>query len=82
MINNNRVLDLVSPQSGDIFYDLGAGKGRALVAADILYPGTFSKLVGIELVEGYLDDGFDLLKQYSLYLSESKEVRSHGMNSL
>jgi hypothetical protein len=36
---------------GGVFYDLGSGSGRAVFSAAINHP-TFTKLVGVELLEG------------------------------
>jgi len=48
-----KILALVSPKSGEIFYDLGSGAGKAVYAAAILYD--FSKTVGVELLPGLHD---------------------------
>ena len=44
------VLHRFCPQGG-VFYDLGSGSGRAVFSAAINHP-TFTKLVGVELLEG------------------------------
>src|SRR4051794_33417910 len=38
------------PQAGEVFYDLGSGTGRAVIAAAAAFP--FGRAVGIELLEG------------------------------
>ena len=42
------ILAAVSPQPGEVFYDLGSGTGKMLIYAAFLHP--FSKVVGIELL--------------------------------
>jgi hypothetical protein len=44
------VLHRFCPQGG-VFYDLGSGSGRAVFSAAINHPA-FTKLVGVELLEG------------------------------
>ncbi len=37
------------PQDGEVFYDLGSGTGKAVIAAALLFP--FKKVVGVELLD-------------------------------
>lgn len=45
-----RLLELAKPQSGEIFYDLGSGAGKAVFIAGLVF--NFSKACGIEKLEG------------------------------
>lgn len=42
------MLQLVQPKEGDVFYDLGAGVGKAAIIASL--DGRFKKVVGIEIM--------------------------------
>lgn len=42
------LLELAHPKKNDVFYDLGSGTGKAVIAAALTQP--FSKCVGIELL--------------------------------
>jgi SAM-dependent methyltransferase len=42
-------MNMVQPQPGEVFYDLGSGTGKAVIFASLLAP--FAKSVGVELVE-------------------------------
>jgi len=44
------ILDRAQPQSGEIFYDLGSGTGRALLVAAL--SAELSKVIGVELLPG------------------------------
>jgi hypothetical protein len=44
------LLDVVEPQSGEIFYDLGSGAGKPVLWASVLYD--WHKCCGIELIKG------------------------------
>jgi len=44
------LLEKVNPQSGEVFYDLGSGAGKAVFTAALAYD--FAKVYGIELLPG------------------------------
>ena len=44
------MLDMVKPQSDEVFYDLGCGSGQPLMIASMAYP-TLKACRGIELLE-------------------------------
>jgi len=44
----SRVMDPVSPQPGELFYDLGSGTGKLVMMAHLLYP--FARAEGVELL--------------------------------
>jgi len=44
------ILEVVKPQPGEIFYDLGSGAGKPVLWASVLYP--WRKCCGIELLTG------------------------------
>lgn len=43
------LIEIARPQKEDIFYDLGAGSGRAAMTAALCFP--FSKVVGLEFLQ-------------------------------
>ena len=45
------LLEYIKPQPGDIFYDLGCGAGKPLLAASLAYPD-LKVCKGIELLKG------------------------------
>ena len=49
--------------SGGIFYDLGSGTGKALLAAALL--GTFSECIGIELLSSLHKISLSLIEEYN-----------------
>ena len=56
-----RILKDVNPQEGEVFYDLGSGTGKAVIAAALLFP--FSKTVGIELLDDLYDASIHVLER-------------------
>ena len=44
------VLDYIKPQDGEVFWDLGCGTGRPMVAAALAYP-RLAACKGVELLE-------------------------------
>ncbi len=54
------MMDMVQPQHGENFYDLGSGTGKAVIFASLLAP--FARSTGIELVED-LYQAADLARQ-------------------
>lgn len=52
----------VSPQPGQVFYDLGSGTGKAVFLAHLLYD--FSHCKGIELVEPLYEASHQVSKMY------------------
>ena len=42
---------MANPKAGDVFYDLGCGTGKPLIAASLGYPN-LKVCRGIELIEG------------------------------
>jgi hypothetical protein len=52
------VLNLVSPSAGEVFWDLGCGLAKPLVAAALTYP-YLKAIKGVE----YLDGLYDIAKQ-------------------
>ena len=56
------VLHHAHPKPGEVFYDLGSGLGKAVIAAFLLHP--FEKLVGIELLTDLAAAGDSLLTKY------------------
>ena len=43
-----QILSSVSPQAGEVFYDLGSGTGKAVMLAGLSFP--FQKVVGVEIL--------------------------------
>ena len=62
----------VKPQSTDVFYDLGSGSGKAVIAASLIFP--FKKCVGIEFIEDLANASQRVLYRYQ---TEHKAVFSH-----
>jgi precorrin-6B methylase 2 len=52
------VLNLVSPSAGEVFWDLGCGLAKPMVAAALTYP-YLKAIKGVE----YLDGLYDIAKQ-------------------
>ena len=48
------LLEYIKPQPGDVFYDLGCGAGKPLLAASLAYPN-LKVCKGIELLKGLSD---------------------------
>jgi len=53
--------DVNKPLKG-IFYDLGSGTGKAIIAAHLL--NNFQKYVGVELLKGLYDESLEVLNEY------------------
>ena len=47
-------------------YDLGSGKGIAIIYAALLFP-LFKKVIGIEVCQGYYDQSVELVHMYNDY---------------
>lgn len=58
-----KILAQVNPQSGEIFYDLGSGTGKAVFLAHFYYD--FSKSIGIELLEDLYLSANSILNKYN-----------------
>ncbi len=57
-----KILQVVKPQKGEVFYDLGSGNGKAVILASLLAP--FSKLVGIEILKELVGASNKILLRY------------------
>jgi SAM-dependent methyltransferase len=66
---------LPKPRQG-IFYDLGSGSGRIVVAASLLYP--FKELVGIEILGSLVDISVDVKENLEKKLLGSKADTLHS----
>lgn len=73
-------LSHVSPKEGQVFYDLGAGTGKAVFYAALQFP--FRKCVGVELLAGLHAAAKDVLKTYDAdirpRLDEQKQNQEIG----
>jgi len=58
------VLKIVVPASGEKFYDIGSGTGRAVLLAAQLYPHTLTKCCGIEIVSGLHQVALEMKAKY------------------
>ena len=47
---------MASPKNGDVFYDLGCGTGKPVIAAALSFP-KFKQCKGMELVDGLVQTG-------------------------
>lgn len=66
------VLEKVNPQTGEVFYDLGSGTGKAVLTAAMYYD--FSKACGIEFLPGLHDlANMQLRKAQMLENSQDKD---------
>ena len=50
------LLSMANPKAGDLFYDLGCGTGKPLIAAALSFPN-FKHCKGMELVDGLVQTG-------------------------
>ncbi len=82
----SRMLKEVDPQKGEVFYDLGSGTGKAVIAAALLFP--FSKVVGIELLDDLYDASIRVTERLKrevstqeIPLPEVKFIQSDFLNS-
>eukprot|EP00658_Telonema_sp_P-2_P042947 TRINITY_DN30908_c0_g1_i1.p1 TRINITY_DN30908_c0_g1~~TRINITY_DN30908_c0_g1_i1.p1 ORF type:complete len:301 (-),score=75.50 TRINITY_DN30908_c0_g1_i1:294-1196(-) len=58
------VLSYAAPAPGEVFYDLGSGLGKAVIAAFLL--NDFSKLVGVELLQDLAKSADELVENFCL----------------
>ncbi|CAM9436613.1 unnamed protein product [Ectocarpus fasciculatus] len=65
------ILDLVKPQDGEVFVDLGSGTGKAVLTAACGFP-EFVKCRGIELVQGLADAAADHLQTAKTFLAKPR----------
>ena len=68
------ILDIVKPQPGEIFYDLGCGVGKPVFIA-ALY-GAFSKAVGVELLPEVYNQAVALKAAFEKIVSHTGQVGS------
>ncbi len=47
------MLEMVKPQQGEVFYDLGSGAGKAVICAALLFD--WGKCCGVEMLPGLVD---------------------------
>lgn len=57
-----KLLDVVAPQSGEVFYDLGSGTGKLVMMAHLLYP--FSRCTGVEFLPSLHAQALAVLARY------------------
>jgi len=69
----SNLLAVVQPKAGEIFYDLGAGAGKAVLCAALLYP--FKQCIGIELLPG-------LYQQSLAQLETLKNITTHSHSKI
>nr|WP_238584122.1 hypothetical protein [Legionella tucsonensis] len=70
------LLSLTNPNENTVFYDLGSGTGKAVLACSMVYP--VDKSIGIELFpELYLDSckRLDQLASMKNYAEQAKKIR-------
>jgi SAM-dependent methyltransferase len=75
------ILERVKPRSGDIFYDLGSGSGRAVIAAALAFD--FSKSCGIEILPTLIDlANNQVTKAKSLIKLEQADSAEHYLQKI
>ncbi len=57
-----RIISRLKPREGAVFYDLGAGTGKAVVLAHLLFP--FRRSIGIEIVPTLYESAQGVLYRY------------------
>jgi len=79
------ILEKVKPKANEIFYDLGAGTGKPVLAAASFYK--ISKAYGVELLDGFVDKtnqlknkAIELAKEKSLKLSSIEFIKHDFIN--
>lgn len=69
-----RILELVSPQPGEVFYDIGSGSGKAVFIAGLVFE--LAKARGIEKLDSLYELSNSLVAKLAT-LPESKELLPH-----
>lgn len=57
-----QIINKASPRTGEIFYDLGSGTGKAVILASMFFD--FARAIGIEYVHGLHYTALEVLKKY------------------
>lgn len=80
-------LKVCEPQSGEIFYDIGAGAGKTVLASALLYD--FAKVRGIESLDALyqlslkqLDLFIKNIKQYKYFAKRNFDIEFYSQNLL
>lgn len=80
-------LKVCEPQSGEVFYDIGAGAGKTVFASALLYD--FAKTRGIESLAALyqlslkqLDLFFKNIKQYKYFAKRNFDIEFYSQNLL
>ncbi len=58
----SEILFEAAPKTGEVFYDLGSGTGKAVLIANLLFP--FSKTVGVELLKDINDVALQVAQRF------------------
>ncbi|MEM1244612.1 MAG: methyltransferase domain-containing protein [Pseudomonadota bacterium] len=58
-----RLLNIIKPKAGDVFYDLGAGTGHLVLTAAVFYP--FKRCVGIEILPSLYHNSNTKLQEFN-----------------
>jgi hypothetical protein len=56
------IVELAKPKEDGVFFDLGSGTGRILMASHLLF--NFKKLIGVELLEGLHEKAVEVKKNF------------------
>lgn len=67
------ILAKAEPKSGDVFYDLGSGVGKATIAASLLYD--FSRVVGIEKMIRLYNQANIILGEYNKITKTNQQTK-------
>jgi len=76
------LLKLASKSEGGVFWDLGSGTGKAMIAAALGY-NNFSKICGVELLEGLFKTSQKMIESYKeIAISKKFEISKEKLDNL
>lgn len=70
------ILQKANPRQGELFFDLGHGTGRAIIATHLLYGHCFDKIHGIEIISALNSVSTEITSAYLDRIKSSPEIFS------
>ena len=65
------LIEFVSPQPGEVLYDLGCGSGRPMIIAAMAFP-QLQACIGIELMPQVFELGHQVVQKFNSKVSEAE----------